>query len=131
MLAKPWWSVPASSSRRATALQALQVFQARSKSGHRVAIKHMPCKPGAKLTSIQRRDVDVLRKIHRHPNVVHLQEVNMTGFGVELAFDLADSTLRDCIKGGAVSPVRVSRYAMGLFNGLTFLHSNGIYAPRH
>ena len=61
-----------------------------------------------------------------HPNVVNLQEVNMTGFGVELVFDLADSTLRDCIKGGAVSPVRVARYAMGLFNGLTFLHSNDI-----
>ena len=84
MLAKPWWNVPASSPRRATALQALQVFQARSKSGHRVAIKHMPCKPGAKLTSMQRRGMDVLRKIHGHPNAVNLQEVNMTGFGVEL-----------------------------------------------
>ena len=68
----------------------------------------------------------MLRKIHGHPNAVNLQEVNMTGFGVELVFDLADSTLRDCIKGGGAPPVQVARYAMGLFNGLTFLHSNDI-----
>ena len=103
-----------------------QVFQARSKSGHRVAIKQMPCKPGAKLTSMQRREVDVLSKIHGHPNIVNLQEVNTTGFGVELVFDLADCTLRDCMKGGVMLPVQVARYAMGLFNGLTFLHSNDI-----
>ena len=50
----------------------------------------------------------------------------MTGFGADRAFDLADSTLKDCAKGGVLSPVRVARYAMGLFNGLTFLHSNNI-----
>ena len=50
----------------------------------------------------------------------------MIGVGAELVFDLADSTLKDCTKGGVLSPVRVARYAMGLFNGLTFVHSNNI-----
>ena len=49
-----------------------QVFQARSKSGHRVAIKHMPCKPGANLTVTQRRAVAVLVQMHGHPSVVQL-----------------------------------------------------------
>ena len=121
MLANPWWDVPASSPRRATALQGVsprsgdnqshdnlvrsrtctfgyvverligkgqygQVFQARRKSGHHVAIKHMPCKPGAKLTLMQRREVDVLVKIHGHPNFVKLQAVNMASLGAELVF---------------------------------------------
>ena len=50
----------------------------------------------------------------------------MTGCGAEPVLDLADSTLKDCTKGGVLSPVRVARYAMGLFNGLTLLHSNNI-----
>ena len=51
-----------------------QAFQARPKSGHNVAITHMPHKPGAKLTLMHRRAVDVLVKFHGHPHVVKLQE---------------------------------------------------------
>ena len=47
-------------------------------------------------------------------------------FGAGLVFDFVDSTLKCCTNGGVLSQFRVPRYAMGLFNGLTFLHSNNI-----
>ena len=67
----------------------------------------MPCKPGAKLTLMQRRAVAVLVKIHGHPNVVKLHEVNMTGVGAELVFDLADCTLNDCTMLCMIRPISV------------------------
>ena len=104
-----------------------QVFEARGANGDLVAIKHMPCKPGAKLTTMQRREVDALKKLQGHPNVIKLLNVNMTCFSVELVFELAENTLRDCIKNNApIDKKQVVGYTMDLFNGLQALHQNDI-----
>lgn len=104
-----------------------QVFEARGANGDRVAIKHMSCKPGAKLTTMQGREVDALKKLQGHPNVIKLLEVNKTCFGVDLVFELADNTLKECIKKDTpMDKMQLVRYTVDLFNGLKALHQNNI-----
>ena len=104
-----------------------QVFKARGANGDIVAIKHMACKPGAMLTTMQGREVAALRKLQSHPNVIKLLQVNKTCFGVDLVSELAEQTLRECIQNGApIDNMQVVCYTMHLFNGLQALHQNNV-----
>ena len=108
-----------------------QVFKARGANGDLVAIKHMACKPGAMLTTMQGREVATLKKLQGQPNVIKLLEVNKTCFGVDLVFELAEQTLRECIQmhkqaDAPIDKVEVVCYTKHLFNGLKALHQNNV-----
>ena len=104
-----------------------KVFKAAHTSGKHVAIKHMVCKPGGKLTTMQKREVDALKKLRGHPNIAMLLQVNTTCFGLDLVFELLDFTLKECIrKPEPLSPDAVCRFTSDLFSGLSFAHSMNI-----
>ena len=103
-----------------------QVFQATHDSGLQVAIKHMDCKPGGQLTSLQKREVASLKKLNGHPHISRLYQVNITTFGVDLVLELAHRNLKECIREGPLLPDQIHRYTRDLFSGLSYAHSANI-----
>ncbi len=88
-------------------------------SGAKVAIKHMHCKAGGVLTQMQQREVNALRELHNHSNIVKLLQV-------ELVFEYCDTSLRELTRTEALEPDIIVRYTCHLFAGLSFVHSKTI-----
>ncbi|KAG9397284.1 Protein kinase domain [Carpediemonas membranifera] len=101
------------------------------KTGRFVAIKRMK----ARFTSVEQvnnlREIQALRRLSNHPNVIHLLEViyDRPSGRLSLVFELMDLNIYELIKGRRhyLSERRVSMYMYSLMKSIEVMHRHGIF----
>ncbi|CCW61029.1 unnamed protein product [Phytomonas sp. EM1] len=110
------------------------------KTGQLVAIKKMKQKFYSWDQCVRLPEVEVVRKIHSHPNVVKLREVIRENNELFFVFEFMDNDLLDVIKkakhqqrqeettsGPAIPYCKIKNYMRQILQGIAYIHKKGYF----